>query len=155
MGVFQQTLAYLSIDSKKFNNVDNTRACLKLFFPDTALNEVASMLEKYPVYLNVELNGRYYGTYHEPYILSNDGYHQISLNAKKCLNQDEFLRTFLHEYAHLLVEVNYGRLKLSHGIKWKDTYKQLLLHFIQLNIFSEDIRMDIQRCIERGITRYD
>jgi len=52
------------------------------------------------------------------------------------------------------VEVN-GLRSGDHCKNWQETYKGLLLRFIQLNIFPKDISQGIQRRIERGLTRYD
>ena len=151
---------FLSIDSQKFNNFNDIRSSLKLFFPETALDEVTDLLEKHPIHLNFKrkIVGML-GTYYKP--SPNRDYHQIDVFLKKYskkpkrrFDKNMFLRIFLHEYAHLLVQVN-GISSGDHCENWKEAYKGLLLRFTQLNIFPEDISQFIQQRIERGLTRYD
>ena len=119
------------------------------------------MLEKYPINLNAKRKmARVLGSYHPP--TPNRDYHQIDIifmkkymdKLKRRFDKYVFLWIFLHEYAHLLVEVN-GLCSGDHCKNWQETYKGLLLRFIQLNIFPKDISQGIQRRIERGLTRYD
>ena len=67
--------------------------------------------------------------------------HRISVNGN--LNQYAFLITLLHELAHLITYVRFGNKVASHGREWKDQFSDLLNHFIQSNIFPQDIRLQI------------
>lgn len=67
--------------------------------------------------------------------------HRISVNGN--LNQFAFLITLLHELAHLITYVRFGNKVASHGREWKDQFSDLLKHFIQSNIFPQDIRLQI------------
>lgn len=67
--------------------------------------------------------------------------HRISVNGN--LNQYAFLITLLHELAHLITYVRFGNNVASHGREWKDQFSDLLKHFIQSNIFPQDIRLQI------------
>lgn len=67
--------------------------------------------------------------------------HRISVNGN--LNQYAFLITLLHELAHLITYVRFGNKVASHGREWKDQFSDLLKHFIQSNIFPQDIRLQI------------
>jgi len=67
--------------------------------------------------------------------------HRISVNGN--LNQYAFLITLLHELAHLITYVRFGNKVASHGTEWKDQFSDLLKHFIQSNIFPQDIRLQI------------
>jgi len=147
---------FLTIDSEKFNNNNNIRSSLKAFFPEAAIEEVVNMLEKHSIHLNIKKNlGEAVGRYYHPHSLPlRIKHHRIDILYEMSFDKNHFLWIFLHEYAHLLVHVNntiYG----DHCNKWKETYKDLLLRFIQLNIFPEDFSQSIQQQIERGLTRYD
>ncbi|MEY2587094.1 MAG: hypothetical protein RLY11_943 [Bacteroidota bacterium] len=67
--------------------------------------------------------------------------HRISVNGN--LNQYAFLITLLHELAHLITYVRFGKKVASHGREWKNQFSDLLKHFIQSNIFPQDIRLQI------------
>jgi hypothetical protein len=67
--------------------------------------------------------------------------HRISVNGN--LNQYAFLITLLHELAHLITYVRFGNKVASHGREWKNQFSDLLKHFIQSNIFPQDIRLQI------------
>ena len=67
--------------------------------------------------------------------------HRISVNGN--LNQYAFLITLLHELAHLITYVRFGNNVASHGREWKDQFSDLLKHFIQSNIFPQDIRLQL------------
>jgi len=79
------------------------------------------------------------GTYIEPHCRN---YHIITINGD--LNKYTFLEVFFHEYAHLLVRVEYGSAS-PHGIEWKNTFRKVLHHFIRKNLFPEDIRLALQK----------
>lgn len=66
----------------------------------------------------------------------NNNY-KISINND--LNKYSFLITLVHEFAHLEVWKNYKNSVRPHGKQWKDSYKNLLNIFINMNIFPEDI----------------
>ncbi len=68
----------------------------------------------------------------------------ITLNGD--LNPYQMLVTFVHEYAHYLVYVNYPRRRLEpHGEEWKQTFAELLLPYLRSDIFPEDVIMALQR----------
>jgi hypothetical protein len=62
----------------------------------------------------------------------------ITLNGD--LNPYQMLVTFVHELAHYTVYVNYPKRRLEpHGEEWKQTFAQLLLPYLKLEIFPSDI----------------
>ncbi|MCR5644908.1 MAG: SprT-like domain-containing protein [Bacteroidales bacterium] len=68
----------------------------------------------------------------------------ITLNGD--LNPYQMLVTFVHEYAHYLVYLNYPRRRLEpHGEEWKQTFAELLLPYLRSDIFPEDVIMALQR----------
>ena len=115
------------------------RTWLAEYIPEHALDEVMYMLQKYSIHLKTTKSRRsLWGTYIPPW---KRNYHVITINDD--LNKYEFLEVFLHEYAHLLVQVNYGCAR-THGIEWKNCFRGVLHHFIRKNIFPNDIRLAIQ-----------
>jgi hypothetical protein len=122
------------------------RASLTPFIPEKSLDEVVVLLQKYPIHLGLMAprSGRY-GDYHSPQ--KKGEFHKITVNGD--LNKFAFLMTFLHEYAHLLVFVNFGPRAQAHGNEWKSSFRQLLHHFIQLEIFPNDIRFALQNYMKK------
>lgn len=71
----------------------------------------------------------------------------ITLNGN--LNPYQMLVTFVHEYAHYLVYVSHPRRRLEpHGEEWKQTFAQLLLPYLQPDIFPEDVIIALQRHLQ-------
>lgn len=69
--------------------------------------------------------------------------HRISVNGN--LNRFAFLYTLLHEIAHLLVFNKYGHKVASHGKEWKQAFGEVLLEFLKVDVFPEDIRVAIEQ----------
>ena len=67
--------------------------------------------------------------------------HRISVNGN--LNQYAFLITLLHELAHLITFERYGHKVASHGKEWKLQFSELLKHFLQNEVFPNDIRLQL------------
>ena len=109
---------------------------LTQFFPENTLGEILNILKKHQIHLKIK-NPRksVLGTYIPPH---NRNYHIITMNSD--LNKYQFLKTFLHEYAHLLVQINYHSGTI-HGIEWKNTFRQILYYFIKKNLFPNDITL--------------
>ena len=77
----------------------------------------------------------------------NNGVCCITLNGD--LNPYQMLVTFVHEYAHYLVYVNYPKRRLEpHGEEWKQTFAQLLLPYLRDDIFPEDVIVALQRHLQ-------
>ena len=114
------------------------------YFPEKALDLVVVLIEKYRVHFKIAKNRRTkLGDYRPPV---KNRFHQISVNHD--LNPYAFLITFVHEMAHLLVFERYG-LKISapHGKEWKKEYRQLMQRFIDLNIFPDDLKKELEKSI--------
>lgn len=65
--------------------------------------------------------------------------HEITVNSG--ISSEAFFFVLTHEIAHLLVRVNYPRAVKSHGVEWKNTFRQLLLESMQ--IYPEQMRLVI------------
>ena len=69
--------------------------------------------------------------------MRRDGNHQITVNEN--LNQYRFLITLIHEIAHFEAYQNYGRSIKPHGKEWKHTFKNLMLPFLNPDIFPSEV----------------
>lgn len=67
----------------------------------------------------------------------------ISINNN--LNKYSFLITLTHEIAHAFVYVKYKSRVLPHGKSWKLTFKSLMLNFINMECFPDDVL----RCLSK------
>lgn len=67
--------------------------------------------------------------------------HRISVNGN--LNPYAFLITLLHELAHLITFERFGHRVASHGKEWKLQFAELLKHFLQNEVFPNDIRQQL------------
>ena len=66
-----------------------------------------------------------------------NGSSQITLNLIE--NKYRFLITLIHELAHFRVNKNSNFKKAPHGSDWKNTYKLLMLPFLNNSIFPDNI----------------
>ncbi len=107
---------------------------LARYIPDRAVEPAFQLIVKYNVHLKI-VNERV--TRHGDYRKTKDGRHQITVNAS--LNPYRFLITLIHEIAHLVAFEKYGFKIKPHGIEWKSTFQQLMLPYINPNIFPNSL----------------
>ena len=69
--------------------------------------------------------------------VNKKGEYLISINDD--LNKFAFLITLTHEIAHAFVWEKYKRKVSPHGKQWKATFKELMLNFLNSDIFPDDI----------------
>jgi hypothetical protein len=131
------------IEVTTFNKQCDLRTWLTEYLPDIVIEEVVGMLQEYHIHLKITKTRRSVsGTYIPPH---GRNYHVITINGN--LNKYEFMEVFLHEYAHLLIQVNYGQsngISGPHGIEWKNAFRSLLHHFIQKGFFPAEISIALQ-----------
>ncbi len=107
---------------------------LKKYLPEHAVQSCFELIKVNHVHLKI-VNERV--TRHGDYRKNTNGYHQITVNAS--LNKYRFLITLIHEIAHLVAFEKYGRYIKPHGDEWKLTFRQLMLPFIRLEIFPNQL----------------
>ena len=69
--------------------------------------------------------------------VNKTGKYIISINND--LNKYAFLIILTHEIAHAFIWKKYKRKVLPHGKQWKTTFKEMMLNFLDTNIFPDDI----------------
>jgi SprT protein len=85
------------------------------------------------------------GDYRQPW----DGKpHRISVNGN--LNRYAFLVTTIHEMAHLCTFDKYGAGVKSHGIEWKNEFKDLFQPIINKEILPTDITMAVNNYLRNA-----
>lgn len=108
---------------------------LKQYLPDNSFEDVMQYLVHYKVQLTVARQRQsILGDYRHAHAGKN---HRISVNGN--LNKYSFLITLLHELAHLLTYEKHGNRVQAHGGEWKTMFGEILVEFLQKNIFPDDI----------------
>lgn len=67
--------------------------------------------------------------------------HRITINGN--LNPYSFLITTIHEFAHLNTHLKFGRTIQPHGKEWKQTYREMLIPFIDTKKLPIDIEQSL------------
>jgi len=103
---------------------------LSKYIPERSVAQAFELIVKCNVHLKI-VNERV--TRHGDYRKMPNGQHQITVNAT--LNKYRFLITLIHEIAHLVAFEKYGRYIKPHGIEWKRSFQQLMLPYINPDVF--------------------
>ncbi len=74
---------------------------------------------------------------------SSSNRHKITVNAG--LNPYAFLITYVHEFAHLEVQVKYGSRKQPHGSQWKQAFQQLMQPLLTHQVFPEKVLLPLRK----------
>lgn len=103
--------------------------------PARSADLVITYMHQYSIHLKIKRERK---TVLGDYRPSGNGKpHTISVNAN--LNPYHFLITFIHELAHLVCYLQYGRKAAPHGKEWKNIFSGLLKKFIDDQVFPADI----------------
>ena len=105
----------------------------KKYFPDSSVAYCLELWAKYKIQFTISKPRKtLYGNY-----MFRSGIHSISVNGD--LNPDAFLVTYLHEVAHLLVQVNFKSRRLPHGKEWQMYFRELVRPMIEKDVFDKEI----------------
>jgi SprT protein len=69
--------------------------------------------------------------------IQTENKHIITVNGN--LNQFAFLLTFIHEIAHMYIQIQHGRGIMPHGQEWKSVFRNLMLPILHPDIFPDDV----------------
>lgn len=107
---------------------------LSKYLPEHSIAPVIELIKLNHAHLKI-VNDR--KTRHGDYRKTPYEQHLITVNGG--LNPYRFLITLIHELAHLVAFEKYGRAIKPHGNEWKYTFQQLMLPFINPQIFPSEV----------------
>jgi len=118
------------------------RNLLLKHIPENAVEFYRVWWEQYPHQLVITKPRKTkLGDYRPPH--GRRGFHKITVNGD--LNKYEFFVTLVHEVAHLITHVKYGRSVSPHGKEWKQKYSELLKETIKGNCFPNELINQINK----------
>ncbi|MEO5996568.1 MAG: SprT-like domain-containing protein [Chitinophagaceae bacterium] len=116
---------------------------LEEYIPAGSSQLVFEYLKHYKVHLTITRSRKtVLGDYRHAIGAKN---HRISVNGT--LNIYAFLITLIHELAHLVTFLQFGNRVLAHGKEWKQIYRDLLVHFLVIKIFPQDIQLALEHSL--------
>ena len=107
---------------------------LSKYIPGAAVGTVFELIKQNDVTLKI-VNQRV--TRHGDYRRTNQGQHQITINTSS--NKYRFFVTLIHELAHLVAFKKFGRYIKPHGKEWKLIFQQLMLPYINPQVFPSEL----------------
>lgn len=117
---------------------------LQQFLPDNTFGHIAPYFKEHNIHLTLtKARKSILGDYREP--TRSEPYHRITVNIN--LNPYNFLITLVHELAHLVTCVEYGRSVKPHGKEWKANFKNMLIPYLGKNFFPNDVETALSKYI--------
>lgn len=107
---------------------------LEKYIPQASVEPAFQLIKTHEIHLKI-VNQRV--TRHGDYRKMPNGQHQITVNSN--LNTYKFLITLIHEIAHTIAFINYGRNIKPHGLEWKHTFQQLMLPYLRPEVFPSQL----------------
>ncbi len=122
------------------------RTVLEKYLPGASVDKVHHLLQQYRIQLKIcRKRSSKLGDYRSPH---NGKGHHITVNHD--LNPYAFLITLIHEIAHLITWEKYRNKVRAHGREWKDTYRELMIPFMNMDLFPEDIHTALQFYLKKS-----
>jgi len=116
------------------------------YLPEKSVDTIYKWIVEKRVHLKIARERKTkLGDYRPPVYYKN---HRISINYN--LNKYSFLITLVHEFAHLYVWENHKNKVDPHGKQWKQTYRDLMLNFLDKDIFPQDIESELKKSIKNS-----
>ncbi len=106
---------------------------LSKYIPEKALPLIEYLIKEHKVSLKIVGQRQ---TKHGDFRQLPNGKMQITVNNN--LNPHQFLLTLVHEIAHHVTHIKFGRVQ-PHGKEWKTVFQHLMLPFLQPEIYPLSI----------------
>lgn len=104
------------------------------YIPENSHQLISDLIDKENLIVKI-VNTR--KTKHGDFRKQKNGKFQITIN--KIDNEYRFLITLIHELAHFKVSSEFKYPRNPHGIEWKNTYKKMMIPFLNSSVFPEKI----------------
>ena len=122
------------------------KAILEKYIPKASVDTIYDWLQQYNIHLKVSRKrSTKLGDYRPPQ--KGKGHH-ITVNHD--LNTYAFLITLVHEIAHLIIWERFRNKVMAHGKEWKDTYRELMVPFMEMDIFPPDVHSALNSYLHKS-----
>ena len=126
---------------------EQEKRILLKYIPEQSVDIIQQWIYQYKIQLKVtKPRSTKLGDYRPP---NKQHDHRVTIN--KDLNPYSFLITLVHEIAHALCWNEYKRKVKPHGKEWKQIFKTLMKHFIQLDIFPNDVHVSLMHYMQNPL----
>ena len=130
---------------KRFIFMEEDKTILGKYLPEASVGTVHDWLQQYKIHLKISRKrSSKLGDYRSPH---NGKGHHITVNHD--LNSYAFLITLVHEIAHLITWERYRNEVRAHGKEWKDAFRELMVPFMEMDIFPKDIHAALQSSLQK------
>lgn len=120
---------------------DRFQSIIQNHVPPQSINYCTDLWEK--AYFNFKV------TRHRTSKLGDYRYHKVNkthtITVNGSLNPYSFLITYIHEVAHLQVQLVFGNRILPHGREWKAEFKKLMTPLMNPAVFPDDLLKGLAR----------
>jgi len=131
---------------KRFMFMAGDKTILGKYLPEASVGTMHDWLQQYKIHLKItRKRSSKLGDYRSPH---NGKGHHITVNHD--LNPYAFLITLIHEIAHLITWEKYRNKVRAHGREWKDAYRELMVPFMNMDLFPEDIHTALQFYLKKS-----
>ncbi len=122
------------------------KAILEKYIPKASVDTIYDWLQQYNIHLKISRKRTTkLGDYRPPQ--KGKGHH-ITVNHD--LNTYAFLITMVHEIAHLIIWERFRNKVRPHGKEWKDTYRELMVPFMEMDIFPLDVHTALNSYLHKS-----
>lgn len=118
---------------------------LKSYLPTASFTLIEKWIKKLNILVKIKKSRN---TKLGDFTVNKKGECLISINED--LNKYAFLITLTHEIAHAFVWRKYKRKVSPHGAEWKNTFKEMMLNFINDDIFPDDLLRALSKHIKNA-----
>lgn len=123
-----------SIDDSQLAHKERLMQVLQRYLPSKAVEYCSELIMLYKLHLHIEVERKDRLGDYSPHLGKGN---RISINHN--LNPYDFLITFIHELAHHVTFKKYGPNHQSHGVEWKEEFKNCMRPVVLMKIFPPDI----------------
>lgn len=122
------------LDEQQLHHKNQMMQVLSRYLPPQAVEYCSELIMLYKLHLHIEVERKDRLGDYSPHLGKGN---RISINHN--LNPFDFLITFMHELAHHITYKKHGPRHQSHGVEWKEEFKNCMRPVVMMRIFPPDI----------------